>query len=221
MPSNLLSIDSNFPSFTGEESPQQQIQALHNYLFQLREGLQYSLRNLTAENFNSAALKELTDEQSSAVIEELKKLQNIISAVSGDLERLRNRVAAVEGYGSRISTAEGNIGDIQDAVEDLGAWQLDTDGRVETLENDVAGEEGLKAQLSEVKKSVGALGQVVRILEDGAVSLGEEGGVLRLIGRVYVNGVLLEIKAETGEPEEEVPDDSGGENTGGTDSEIT
>lgn len=198
MPSNFLSIDSDFPSFTGEESPQQQIRALHNYLFQLREGLQYSLRNLTADNFNSAALKELTDEQSSAVIEELKRLQSIISGVSGDLERLRSRVASVEGYGSRINTVEDDIGLLEEALESYGNWQLATDERIGILE------------------------KTVKTGEDGSVTIGKEGAVLKLVGSVYVNGALLEIKAE--EPGGAEGDDSGetgGDDTGGTDSEVT
>ena len=72
MPSNWLSIDSNFPSFTGEESPEQQIRALHNYLFQLREGLQYSLQNLTADNFNATALQNLSDAQKNEVTTQLQ-----------------------------------------------------------------------------------------------------------------------------------------------------
>lgn len=206
MPSNLLSIDSDFPSFTGEESPQQQIRALHDYLFQLRQGLQYSLRNLTAENFNSAALKELTDEQSNAVVEELKKLQNLISDVSGNLERLTSRVAAVEGYGSRLGAAEIEIDLLETAIGVFESWKKETD------------------------IWIGELKTAVRTEKDGVVVLGKEGSVLKLVGSVYVNDILLEIKdEETGGTEEENPGgaegedpgDTGGEDTGGTDSEVT
>ena len=60
MGSNWLAVDSNFPSFTGRESPTEQIRALHNYLFCLKEQLQYSLNNLTADNWNTDALDSLT-----------------------------------------------------------------------------------------------------------------------------------------------------------------
>lgn len=51
MSSNLQALD-EFPTFTGEESPQEQIRQLQNYLYIVVEQLKYSLRNLGIENLN-------------------------------------------------------------------------------------------------------------------------------------------------------------------------
>lgn len=61
MPSNWLYIDTNFPTFTGEESTDKKISAIQNYLYLLVEQLRYTLRNLGKENFNSAELDRLLE----------------------------------------------------------------------------------------------------------------------------------------------------------------
>lgn len=77
MSNNLQALD-EFPTFTGEESPQEQIRQLQNYLFIVKEQLQYAMRNIGIDNLNAAqwsamkvetldgqtpeeALKKLTD----------------------------------------------------------------------------------------------------------------------------------------------------------------
>lgn len=125
MPSNWLSIDSNFPSFTGEESEEQQIRALHNYLFQLREGLQYSLQNLTADNFNTAALQNLTDAQKDEVTLQLEKVYTQLNQMTTEIDRLSSRVNGTENLSGRVTAAEGEISALK--------------GRVKTTEENVEG----------------------------------------------------------------------------------
>ena len=43
MPSNWLYIDSNFPTFTGEESLKEQVTTIQNYMYMLVEQLRYTL----------------------------------------------------------------------------------------------------------------------------------------------------------------------------------
>lgn len=62
MSNNLQALD-DFPSFTGEESPQEQIRQLQNYLFVVAEQLKYTMRNLGVDNLNPQqwdAMKEET-----------------------------------------------------------------------------------------------------------------------------------------------------------------
>lgn len=62
MSSNLQALD-DFPSFTGEESPQEQIRQLQNYLFVVAEQLKYTMRNIGVDNLNPKqwdAMKEET-----------------------------------------------------------------------------------------------------------------------------------------------------------------
>lgn len=109
MPANWTLIDNNFPTFTGKETPQQQIAALHNYMYQLREGLQYSLQNLTAENFNAAALQNLSETQKNEVASQLQQVYNLMNQLSAELDSLSGRVAGVEGLSGRVTTAETEI----------------------------------------------------------------------------------------------------------------
>lgn len=194
---------------------------MHNYLFQLREGLQYSLRNLTTENFNAAALQKLTDDQKSEFTEELKKLSNLMSQFSGKLDSLTGRVAGIEGLVGRMTAAEQEISYIDKRVTDsevdivalqgnLASVETDLktqDARVkaleekvpnlenyadelETLQNVVTGEGGLLERLDDAQNDIKRIDEAVRIAEDGSVAVGAEGKVLRLVGEIYINGVL-------------------------------
>ena len=243
MPSNWLSIDSNFPSFTGEESPEQQIRALHNYLFQLREGLQYSLQNLTADNFNTAALQNLTDAQKNEVTTQLEKVYTQLNQMAAEIDRLSGRVSGTENLSGRMTTAEGEItalkgrvklteGNIEDLADrattaetdiddlrdrmktaeaDIGSlkgWATITEGnvedlasRVKQLEDDqtlddlqeaVTGEGGLQEQMDAAKKGLEKISGAVQVADDGSVTVGSEGKPLRLVGQVYINGMLYE-----------------------------
>lgn len=229
MPSNWLSIDSNFPSFTGEETPEQQIRALHNYLFQLREGLQYSLQNLTADNFNATALQNLTAEQKNEVTTELQKVYTMLNQMAAQIDSLSGRVTGTENLSGRMTTAEGeitalkgrvklteeNIEDLADrttaAESDIGSLKgraTITEGNVEGLadrvkkmEDDqtlgelqeaVTGEGGLQEQMATAKQELEKISGAVQVADDGSVTVGSEGKPLRLVGQVYINGVLYE-----------------------------
>ena len=260
MPSNWLSIDNNFPSFTGEESPEQQIRALHNYLFQLREGLQYSLQNLTADNFNTAALQNLTDAQKNEVTTQLEKVYTQLNQMAAEIDRLSSRVSGTENLSGRMTTAEGEINALKGRVEltegnieDMAGWETtaetdiadlqarmitaeedigslkgratitegnveDLAGRVKQLEDDqtldglqdavtgegglqervaamegtVTGEGGLQEQMDATKQKLANISGAVQVADDGSVTVGFEGKPLRLVGQVYINGVLYE-----------------------------
>lgn len=215
MPSNWLSIDSNFPSFTGEETPEQQIRELHNYLFQLREGLQYSLQNLTTDNFNTAALKNMTDAQKNEVISQLDKVYAQLNQMSTEIDRLSSRVSGTENLSGRVTTAEGEITSLKNrmkkAESDIGSMEErftitegnveDLAGRVKQLEDDqtldnlqetVTGEGGLQEQMDTANKEMKKISGAVQVADDGSATVGSEGKVLRLVGQVYINGVLIE-----------------------------
>lgn len=57
MPSQFSSLDSSFPSFTGQETLEQKVDALYDYSFMLLENLRYVLRNLDWSNFSKEALE--------------------------------------------------------------------------------------------------------------------------------------------------------------------
>ncbi len=146
MVTNWFAIDNNFPSFTGKESPREQIQALHSYLFQLREGLRYSLQNLTLQNFNSAALDEMTADQKSNLEKQVQLIYSRINqesrrtdalelwaldqeAATEDLqlrsadaeERLNELELRVMSQDTEIQTAEDRLDDIEEQLGELTA----------------------------------------------------------------------------------------------------
>lgn len=130
MASNFLSLD-DFPAFTGKESLPEQIQALYNYLFMLRQQLQYILQNLSADNWNSTALKNMTADSQTELV--------------------------------------AGLGAVTAKVQDISAAIATINIRISNLEK---------------------LKQVVAVTDEGA-TIGQDGKVLRLVGAVYINGVLF------------------------------
>ncbi len=59
MPDRMHMIDTGFPNFSGYEKTEEKVEAIQNYLFMLLEELRFLLRNLDADNFNDAGLKDL------------------------------------------------------------------------------------------------------------------------------------------------------------------
>lgn len=213
MPYNWDSIDNNFPTFTGRESPSQQIKALHDYLYQLREGLRYSLQNLTSDNFNAAAWENLTQAQKDEVTEQLLQMQNLLSQMSTTVESLRgdindaNRISGRVDDLEQVVTGKGGLQEQVTALEETvtGEEGLNTrvaklDNRVGILAEAVAGEEGLNTNMAILVEAVlgeeGLLVEMeklrgaVAVQEDESVTFGSQGKRIDLIGDIYINGVL-------------------------------
>lgn len=181
MPSNWMSVDSNFPSFTGEESPTQQIRMLHNYLYCLKEQLFYSLQNLTADNWNASALQSLTDGAKD-------QLSTQIAGISSQLAQLKLQVDALQGRVTDTSDFDKRI----TAVEEASAYWEQRLGNAESdviaLQGDIADHE---QRIFDQETAAAELSAIIQTAEDGSVTLGKEGQVLRLVGQVYLNGTLL------------------------------
>lgn len=116
MPNQIMAFDNGFPTFTGEETAVQQIAALHNYLYQVREGLMYSLRNLSKENFNPNALQKMSEDQKTEMEKMLEKVYAQLNQISAEV---RSLAAAVSGN--------------SDAVGELKIWALETDGSMKRI----------------------------------------------------------------------------------------
>lgn len=116
MSSNLFSLDNGFPTFTGRESPQQQIAAIHNYLFVVRESLQYSLSNLGRGNFNPRELQEMSDEQKTLMEQLLQQVYSQMQELSGQLGNLASTVA---GQNRTVRELSDQMGAAEEALEKL------------------------------------------------------------------------------------------------------
>lgn len=199
MPSNWMAIDTDFPSFTGEESPEQQIRELHNYLFQLREGLKYSLQNLTTKNFNAATLQSLSDAQKNEVTRQLEKVYSELSKITTEVDRLRNRYSEAEGkivsLDNNVGLLSGRISVTADAVGDLQKKTSDNTADIQNLKASAASTDSTVAELNndilEVKKDLQKVAGIVQVAEDGTITLGAEGKAIKLVGQIYIIGELI------------------------------
>lgn len=239
MPSNFMSLD-DFPTFTGQESPKEQIQSLHNYLFVMREQLVYMLQNLSMDNWNATALQDLTEGTQAEFVKTLQTVGNQLTQLKGQVDGLSARVSGTESLSGRVVSLEENMGvvtvwaaeheaktadmpqrmtDAETAIAQLQAASEATDGAVDALagqveqnqiglgelDDQVNGEGGLAAQLAELtaamtglQASLSGLASVVQTSQTGT-TIGAAGKELRLVGTVYINGVLLEQESGSDE----------------------
>lgn len=75
----------DFPTFTKNQSADEKIDVLTNYLFSLLEQLRYTLMNLGVENINQTELGNITEIVNKPVNEDIKKL---VESLAKDTESL-------------------------------------------------------------------------------------------------------------------------------------
>lgn len=184
MPSNLLDIDSNFPTFTGEESEKEQIQALTNYLFQLRESLQYSLQNLTSDNFNAAALESLSEDAKGELGMQLQKIGNELNQLSAEVKSIEGRISGVDALSGQVETNKTAIANLEERMDPaegglvaVQEWSVQqevlVDELVERVQNYEQELEDLETTTGDMKQKVEDLGDLVETLEGGLVEVQE------------------------------------------------
>lgn len=184
MPGNILSADTQFPNFTGQESPAEQIRTIRNYLYMLLEQLRYTLNNLDAGNFNTEGLKEIQDAISQPILKQLSDtdgnlaelqltaagLASRVSSNEGDISQLEQ---TAQGLSSRVGNAEGNISSLQQTANGLSSRVSSAEGNISTLQQTA---NGLSSRVSNAEGSISSLSQTASGLEtrvanaEGAVS---------------------------------------------------
>lgn len=172
MPKSWAMVDSNFPTFTGDENPREQIRALVDYMFVLVEELKFQLENLDTSNWNSSALKTFQSDTTKDVNEKVETQGDDLASMTGDvavlaanLSLLTNEVAVIT---NRVSALESLSGRMKDVEIDIAYLQKD-----------------LNEFIAEIR-------EVLQIDEEtGAITIGEEGRDLHLVGNVYINDQLM------------------------------
>ena len=184
MPGNILSADTQFPNFTGQENPAEQIRTIRNYLYMLLEQLRYTLNNLDAGNFNTEGLKEIQDAISQPILKQLSDtdgnlaelqvtaagLASRVSSNEGDISQLEQ---TAQGLSSRVGNAEGNISSLQQTANGLSSRVSSAEGNISTLQQTA---NGLSSRVSNAEGSLSSLSQTASGLEtrvanaEGAVS---------------------------------------------------
>lgn len=162
MPSAWSLIDTNFPTFSGDERVRDQVDVILNYMFMLAEGLKYQLSNLGAQNFNTTALKDIQIETTADVEKTLEEMVKEIGTIQNSVSSLRS------GFSS------------------LDSWQKTAAQQLQNLEN---GQVDLNKSLKALSEG---LEEILRKDEAGNLTIGKEGLSLNLIGSIYINGQLVE-----------------------------
>lgn len=184
MPGNILSADTQFPNFAGQESPAEQIRTIRNYLYMLLEQLRYTLNNLDAGNFNTEGLKEIQDAISQPILKQLSDtdgnlaelqvtaagLASRVSSNEGDISQLEQ---TAQGLNSRVGNAEGNISSLQQTANGLSSRVSSAEGNISSLQQTA---NGLSTRVSNAEGNISSLSQTASGLEtrvanaEGAVS---------------------------------------------------
>lgn len=148
MPSNLQFADSAFPNLTAEQSQEEKTRVILNYLYMLLEQLRYSFGNLSAENFNDAALEELVTLIREPVYVQLSDLEGNLSSLSLEAGLLA----------SRISDAEGNISSLTQTAQGLTSRVSNAEGSISTLSQTAT---TLSSRITNAEGNVSAIAQTV------------------------------------------------------------
>lgn len=165
MPSAWSLIDASFPTFTGDERVRDQMSVVLNYMFMLAEGLKYQLSNLNAQNFNSTALKNIQIETTADVEEALEQLIEELSTVKNSVSSLRTSVGSLE------------------------KWQESASAQLSELDE---AQKKFDENQTEFSNQLVAIQAFVGTNEEGIPTIGTKDGTLHLIGKIYINGTLVE-----------------------------
>lgn len=135
MASNIMYLDTHFPTFTGRESAKEVSTTLLNYMKMLTEQLRYTLQNLDATNFNTDSLKQIKTETTEELAAQVEALGKSISNLDLSLNTLSSTVRSMSSTVQEMSATLENVREqAQETAESLAilmaAVRADTDGNV-------------------------------------------------------------------------------------------
>lgn len=169
MPSNWLYIDTNFPAFTGEESADEKINTIQNYMYMLVEQLRYSLHNLDLKNMNQTAVKQYENYLTEPIYAKIgdtdgnvADLQITAKGLAGRLTDAEGNItglqATAKGLSAQISNAQGDITSLQATAQGLSARMTTAEGNITTL---TVTANGLSNSVSNMSGEISTLRQTV------------------------------------------------------------
>lgn len=169
MPSNWLYIDTNFPTFTGEESANEKINTIQNYMYMLVEQLRYSLRNLDLKNMNQTAVKQYENYLTAPIYTKIEDTDGNVADLQVTAKGLAGRITDAEGninglqitakgLSAQISNAQGDITTLQATAQGLSARITNAEGDITTL---TATADGLSTSVSNMSGEISTLRQTV------------------------------------------------------------
>ena len=126
---DLIATDAMFPDYRPGMDTDAYLRENNNYLFLLKESLNYTLHNLGVANFNARQLQTISD-----II-----TKPIMMALVGEEGQLTSIKADLEGIETTVGTVQGNVSTIQQTVEGLSSSVTSIDGKYSSLSQTVSG----------------------------------------------------------------------------------
>lgn len=126
---DLIATDAMFPDYRPGMDTDAYLKENNNYLFLLKESLNYTLHNLGVANFNARQLQTISD-----II-----TKPIVMALVGEDGQLTSIQADLDGIKTTVGTVEGNVSKIQQTVKGLSSSVSSLDGNYTSLSQTVSG----------------------------------------------------------------------------------
>ncbi|MCD7927364.1 MAG: gp58-like family protein [Oscillospiraceae bacterium] len=163
MPSGIMSADTGFPQFTGQETTEQKLDTVMSYLYMLLEELRYVLRNLDSSNFNSTGLSELSEAISSPLYQFITETTDSISLRVEDAEgNIADLTLTAQSIISRVEDAEGNISTLTQTATTIESRLSDAEGNISTLTQTAT---TIESRLSDAEGNISTLTQTATTIE--------------------------------------------------------
>lgn len=178
MPTSLLSTDTMFPNFKGNETTEEKVDQIQNYLYMLVEQLRYSMANVGKENFNETEFDSIVNLITEPVYLQLKnETGEINSSIQATAENLTLRIegvnenlgetnqivttlqASVNGFNTKVEDLSGKYTSLQQTVNGFNATVGEINGQYSSVTQNVASitarVDGHDGRFSTIEESVG------------------------------------------------------------------
>ena len=126
---DLIATDAMFPDYRPGMDTDAYLREHNNYLFLLKESLNYTLHNLGVANFNARQFQTISD-----II-----TKPIMMALVGDEGQITSIQADLDGIKTTVGTVEGNVSTIQQTVKGLSTRVTSVEGKYSSLSQTVSG----------------------------------------------------------------------------------
>ena len=126
---DLIATDAMFPDYRPGMDTDAYLRENNNYLFLLKESLNYTLHNLGVANFNARQLQTISDIITKPIMMALVGDEGQITSIQADLEGIKTTVGKV---GENVTT-------IQQTVDKLSVSVKSIDGKYSSLSQTVSG----------------------------------------------------------------------------------
>ena len=172
MPSSLQTLDTAFPKIDDQQTTEENLNQVVNYLYMLLENLRYTLGNLGEDNFNDTELESLAKLIREPIWARIEDNEGNIHTLNVTAENLLSQVSDINGnistlqqtaetLSSRITTADGNISTLTQTANSLSSKISDAEGNISSLTQTV---NGLGSKISSAEGNISTLQQTANSL---------------------------------------------------------